>query len=156
MEWLCAVNRDSKLHTIVYQPINAFFCQKRAIGGNREGHIVFPSLLSCLYGILNERIVDEWLASIERNAYGLCLCRLVDEVVDGLNVVLAECSAAVGVVALIFARVTAIGAAEIALLSNGNDEHIYLRHRRKFAWRLKRPGITAVIYDSLNDFVGLP
>ena len=103
MEWLCAVNGDCQLYTIVYQPINAFFCQQRPIGGNREGHIVFPSLLSCLYGILNERIVNERFASIERNAYGLCLCRLVDKVVDGLNVALTECPTVVAVVALILA-----------------------------------------------------
>ena len=156
MERLCTVNGDCKLHTIVYQPINAFFCQQRAIGGNREGHIVFPSLLSFLNGILNERIVNERLASLEGNAYRLCLCRLGDKVVDGLNVALTECPTAVDVVALIFARVTAIGAAEIALFCDGNDEHIDLRHRRKFTRRRKRPGITAVIYDSLNDFVGLP
>ena len=103
MEWLCAVNGDCNLHTIVYQPCYAFFCQQRAIGRNGEGCIILPSLLPCLYGILNERIVDEWLASLERNAYGFCFCRLVDEIVDGLYVSFAECPTVVAVVALILA-----------------------------------------------------
>ena len=81
----------------------AFFCQQRAIGGNREGHIVFPSLLSCLYDILNARKVNESPAPIERNEYGPCHSRLGDKVVDGLNVALTECPTVVAVVALILA-----------------------------------------------------